>query len=148
MLIETSRFGSLEVDESRTITFPKGLLGFPRHHDYVLIEAGQDSYFWWLQSLDLPDLAFVVTDPSVFIPTYKVPLREEQLDEMGMDSIDDAQVFVIVNKRDNTLTGNLQGPLVVHVTRRVGEQLVLSDRRFTTRVPLMELGSPVTAAAG
>lgn len=148
MLIETSRFGSLEVDDSRIITFPKGLLGFPRQQQYVLIEAGQDSYLWWLQSIDLPDLAFVVTDPSVFVPTYKVPIREEQLDEMGMESLDDAQVFVIVNKRDNMLTGNLQGPLIVHVTRRTGEQLVLSDRRFTTRVPLIELGSRVTAAAG
>ena len=148
MLIETSRFGPLDVDESRIITFPKGLLGFPKYQQYVLIEAGQNSYLWWLQSIDMPDLAFVVTDPSVFVPTYKVPIREEQLDDLGMDSIQDAQVFVIVNKRDNLLTGNLQGPLIVHVTKRIGEQLVLSDRRFTTRVPLIELTSRVTAAAG
>ena len=143
MLIETSRFGPVEVDETRVITFPKGLLGFPSYHDYVLIEAGQDSYLWWLQSTEVPDLAFVVTDPSVFVPTYKVPIREEHLEELGMESIQEAQVFVIVNKREN-----LQGPLVVNVNRRIGEQLVLSDRRFTTRVPLIELNSRVTAAAG
>lgn len=147
MWIETSRFGRLEVDETRVISFPKGLLGFPRYQNYVLIEAGQDSYFWWLQSIDVPDLAFVVTDPSAFVPTYKVPIRTEHMDELGMESLDEAQVFVIVNKRDNLLTGNLQGPLVVNVTKRVGEQLVLSDRRFTTRVPLIEVGSRVTAAA-
>ena len=147
MLIETSRFGSLEVDETRIITFPKGLLGFPRYKQYVLLEAGENSSFWWLQSIEAPDLAFVVTDPAAFVPTYKVPIREEQLDELGMETIADAQVFVIVNKRDNMLTGNLQGPLVVHVTQRVGEQLVLSDRRFTTRVPLVELSTPAMAAA-
>jgi flagellar assembly factor FliW len=148
MEIETSRFGPVDVDESRIITFPKGLLGFPKYKRYVLIEAGENSYFWWLQSIELADLAFVVTDPSVFVPTYKVPLRTEHLDDLGMETVEDAQVFVIVNKREQLLTGNLQGPLVVHVTRRVGEQLVLSDRRFTTRVPLIELGSRVTAAAG
>lgn len=148
MWIETSRFGRVDVDETRIITFPKGLLGFPRYKDYVLIEAGQESYFWWLQSVELPELAFVVTDPSVFVPTYKVPIRPEHMEELGMESLEEAQVFVIVNKRDHVLTGNLQGPLVVHVSRRVGEQLVLSDRRFTTRVPLIELGSRVTAAAG
>lgn len=147
MLIQTSRFGELEVDDQRVITLPKGLLGFPECQRYVLLEAGEDSYFWWLQSVDLPDLAFVVTDPSLFVPTYRVPLREEQMRELGMDSLEEAQVFVIVNKRNRTLTGNLQGPLVIHVGRRVGEQLVLSDRRFTTRVPLIELSAPVEAAS-
>ena len=147
MQINTSRFGEIAVDDTRVLHFPKGLLGFPGYQDYVLIEAGQDSYFWWLQSVDLPDLAFVVTDPSLFVPTYKVPLKAEQMAEMQMQSLEEAQVFVIVNKRDNVLSGNLQGPLIVHVTRRTGEQLVLSDRRFTTRVPLIELSSQVHAAS-
>lgn len=147
MLIQTSRFGEVDVDETRIINFPKGLLGFPRYQQYVLLEAGKDSYFWWLQSIDLPDLAFVVTDPSLFVPTYRVPLKADQMNELGVDDLDQAQVFVIVNKRDKVLTGNLQGPLVVHVSKRVGEQLVLSDRRFTTRVPLIELGSQVRAVS-
>ena len=147
MLIETTRFGQVEVEEARIICFPKGLLGFPRFKQYVLIESGKDSTFWWLQSIDLPELAFVVTDPSLFVPTYQVPIKPEQLSELGISSIEEAQVFVIVNKREHTLTGNLQGPLVVSVRQRVGEQLVLSDRRFTTRVPLIELGAPLAASA-
>lgn len=147
MLIETSRFGQVDVEGSRILEFPKGLLGFPRHTRYVLLEAERDSYFWWLQSVDAADLAFVVTDPSLFVSTYRVPLRQEQMDEMGMASLDEAQVFVIVNKRGNVLTGNLQGPLVVHVQERRGEQLVLSDRRFTTRVPLMEITPKMQAAS-
>jgi len=147
MLIETTRFGQVEVEEARVIRFPKGLLGFPRFKQYVLIESGKDSSFWWLQSIDLPELAFVVTDPSLFVPTYQVPVKPEQLSELGVSSIDEAQVFVIVNKREHTLTGNLQGPLVVSVQQRIGEQLVLSDRRFTTRVPLIELGAPLAASA-
>jgi flagellar assembly factor FliW len=147
MLIKTSRFGEVDVDQSRIITFPKGMLGFPKYKQYVLIEAGDESYFWWLQSIEMPDLAFVVTDPSMFVPTYKVPLKPEQMQEMGIGSLDEAQVFVIVNKRDQVLTGNLQGPLVIHCGKRVGQQLVLSDRRYTTRVPLIELGAAVHAAS-
>ena len=115
------------------------MLGFPKYSRFVLLEAGQDSYFWWLQSVEQPELAFVVTDPSLFVPTYRVPLRPEQMQEMQLESLDDAQVFVIVNKRDRILTGNLQGPLIVQVDKRIGAQLVLSDRRFTTRVPLVEI---------
>lgn len=152
MKIQTTRFGEVDVEEARVIRFPKGLLGFSKYRDYVLIESGDstrpndDSYFWWLQSADLPELAFVVTDPTLFVSTYKVPIHAEQMQSLGLDSIEDAQVFVIVNKRDHALTGNLQGPLVVNVGSRCGEQLVLSDRRFTTRVPLMELRTPVAEA--
>ncbi|HAI10915.1 MAG TPA: hypothetical protein DCM28_04380 [Phycisphaerales bacterium] len=145
MIVNTTRFGQVEVDDSRVIVFPKGLLGFPSYTRYVLIEPGEDSYFLWLQSTQTPDLAFVVTDPSLFVPTYKVPIKQDQMRELGIASLSSAQVFVIVNKVDRMLTGNLQGPLVINVATKVGEQLVLSDRRFTTRVPLVELGSPVEA---
>jgi hypothetical protein len=53
-------------------------------------------------------------------------------------------VFVIVNKVDDLLTGNLQGPLVVNVETRQARQLVLSDRRYSTRHPLMRV--PAQAA--
>lgn len=148
MMISTTRFGKVEVDEQRIITFPKGLLGFPRYKTFVLMEPAADSYFFWLQSIETPDLAFVVTDPSLFVSSYKVPIKPEQMEELGLESLDHAQVLVIVNKRDTLLTGNLQGPLVIHVHRKVGEQLVLSDRRFTTRVPLLELRAGVEAMAG
>ncbi len=39
------------------------------------------------------------------------------------------------------LTGNLQGPLVINVATRVGKQLVLADKRYTTRHPMMRLPS-------
>ncbi|MFW6059106.1 MAG: flagellar assembly protein FliW [Phycisphaeraceae bacterium] len=147
MRIETSRFGPVDVEPTRILTFPKGILGFPAYTRYVLLEAGEDASFWWLQSVDAPDLAFIVTDPTLFVPTYRVPIRGEQMSEMGLSSLDEAQVLVIVNKRGRTLTGNLQGPLVVHLNDRTGVQLVLSDRRYTTRVPLVELAEPVHAAS-
>jgi len=153
MNVNTTRFGQVQVEEARVIHFPKGLLGFSKYQDYVLIESGdegrpeEESFFWWLQSVDLPDLAFVVTDPSLFVSTYKVPIHAEQMLGLGIESIDQAQVFVVVNKREHMLTGNLQGPLVINVGQRRGEQLDLSDRRFTTRVPLLEIRTAVPQAA-
>ena len=145
MLVRTTRFGRIEIDDQRIITFPKGLLGFTGYKRFALIEPGEDSSFFWLQAIDEPDLAFVVTDPSLFVSTYKVPIKTDQMNDLGLEAIEEAQVFVIVNKRGPALTGNLQGPLVINVRNMTGEQLVLSDRRFTTRVPLMELEAPVAA---
>jgi len=138
-MIETSRFGPLEVDQERLIRFPKGILGFPNQQDYALIQTAENSVFYWLQSVDRPDLAFVVCDPRVFVPDYVVPAKLEELAQIGLSDPSSAQVFTIVNKVDDLLTGNLQGPLIVSTETRQAKQLVLSDRRYATRHPLMSL---------
>lgn len=145
MMVNTTRFGEVELDEQRVITFPKGLLGFPRFTQFALLMPEQDSFFYWMQSTQTPDLAFVVTNPTLFVPTYRIPIKSDQIQALGIESPTDAEVFIVVNKRGNLLTGNLQGPLVIHISKRIGEQLVLSDRRYTTRMPLLELNTPVEA---
>ena len=141
MIIETSRFGRLEVDEQRLITFPEGILGFPSNPVYALVQTGEDSGFYWLQAVDRPELAFVVCDPRLFVADFQVPVRREEVKSLGVEDSAGAQVFVIVNKVDDLLTGNLQGPLVINVETREGRQLVLSDKRYSTRHPLMRIPS-------
>ncbi len=141
MIIPTSRFGSLEVDESRLITFERGILGFPDVTRYALMQTGDESAFYWLQAVDRADLAFVVCDPRLFVPEYRVPVKTDELAPIGVADPDRAQVFIIVNKIDGVLTGNLQGPLVVNVDTREGRQLVLSEKKFSTRHPLVRLPS-------
>jgi flagellar assembly factor FliW len=147
MDVRTTRFGVVQIAEDRVITFPKGLLGFSQCKRYCLLEPGEDACFFWLQSLDEPGLAFVVTDPSLFVPDYSVPIRPEQMADMKMDKLEDAQVFVIVNKVEQQLTGNLQGPLVINTVTREGEQMVLAEKRWTTRHPLLRVGEPARATA-
>ncbi len=145
MQVRTTRFGTVEIAEDRVICFPKGLLGFSGFRKCCLLEPAEDSAFFWLQSLDDPSLAFVVTDPSFFVPDYSVPIRSEQMGDLGLSRLEDAQVFVIVNKVDQTLTANLQGPLVINTLNRQGEQFVLAEKRWTTRHPLITLGKGVQA---
>ena len=145
MLVQTSRFGKIEIAEDRVITFPKGLLGFASCTQYCLLEPNNDACFYWLQSTEDPSLAFVVTDPSLFVTDYSVPIRPEQMEGLSLERFEDAKVLVIVNKIDHTLTGNLQGPLVVNLTNCQAEQLVLVDKRWSTRHPLMTLPGAATA---
>lgn len=147
MIVQTSRFGPVEVDEGRTIEFPRGILGFPQYKSYVLIQPEQDSTFYWLQSLQAADLAFVVTDPLLFVPDYQVPLREETRQELGINDLTEANVLVIVNKVGDTLTANLQGPLVIHAETRVAAQIVISEKKYQTRHPILTLQRPGKPAA-
>lgn len=149
MLIQTTRFGPIEVDETKIITLKEGLLGFPQYRRYALIQAGGDPdgpagpesepVFFWLQSVDAPNLAFVVCDPLVFVPDYQVPIRRDDMEGLQLQNLEDAQVLVIVNKVDSALTANLLGPIVVGARSLQGKQLVLSDKRYGTRHRLMPL---------
>jgi len=147
MEVQTSRFGTVQIAEDRVITFPRGLLGFQEQKRYCLLQPNDDACFFWLQSLENPDLAFVMTDPNLFVPEYAVPIRTEQMEDLRLEKLEDAQVFVIVNKVGEKLTGNLQGPLVVNTMAKIGEQMVLAEKRWTTRHELMAIESPARAAS-
>jgi flagellar assembly factor FliW len=146
MEIETTRFGQMTVDDDRIISLPKGLLGFPNHTRFALIQTGQENYFFWLQSIDEPNLAFVVTDPSIFFKDYEVPVREETSADIELTDPQAVQVFVICNKVDEWLTGNLLGPIVVNAQNRLAQQVVLTEKKWTTRQPLLKLQTEVPLA--
>ena len=139
MIVHTSRFGAVEVDEDRVITFARGILGFPKYGRYALIQPEPDATFFWLQSVEAADLAFVVTDPLLFVPDYQVPLREETRQDLGLADLSEASVLVIVNKVGDVLTANLQGPLVIHATTRAAAQVVISEKKYQTRHPILQL---------
>jgi flagellar assembly factor FliW len=146
MEIQTTRFGRLTVDEDRVMTFPNGLLGFPDNGRFALIQAGEDNYFYWLQSVDEPSLAFVVTDPGIFFKDYNVPIREETVEALRLEDEAHAQVFVICNKVGDWLTGNLLGPIVANAANRLATQVVLTEKKWTTRQPLLKLQPEVPLA--
>lgn len=147
MEVRTTRFGVIDIAEDRVITFPQGILGFPGLTRYCLLQPGDDACFFWLQSMDDPNLAFVVTDPAFFEKDYSVPIRHEQMESLGLDRLEDAQVFIIVNKIDDQLTGNFQGPLVINTVSKTAEQMVLAEKRWTTRQVLMRVASGAQQAA-
>ena len=139
MNVRTTRFGTVDLDEERIITFPAGLLGFSSFKSFALLQPDEEGVFFWLQSLDSPDLAFVVTDPTLWVNDFEASIRREQMEELGLNGLEKAQVFVIINKYGQSLTANLQGPLVVNLNNHKAMQLVLADKRWTTRHELVQL---------
>lgn len=150
MNVQTTRFGTVDIDRNRIITFEAGLLGFSSQRKFVLLQPDDDGVFYWLQAIEAQELAFVVTDPSLWVPEYEATIRRDQMKEVELASLEDAQILVIVNKYDQTLTGNLQGPIVINLKNYQGIQLVLADKRWTTRheiVQLQETAQPQAATA-
>ena len=139
MLIETTRFGAVEIDDSRVITFKDGLLGFPNHRRFALLQAAEDSIFFWLQAVEDPALAFLVCDPLAFVPDYQAQIRADDVRTLELRELTDCQILVILNKHDGAMTANLLGPLVIGARSLLAKQLVLSDKRYSTRYPITRI---------
>jgi flagellar assembly factor FliW len=134
MKVNTKAFGLIEVDEKQRVFFPQGLLGFDDYSEYVLMDA-EHQPFYWLQSVDEQEIAFVLINPFLFRPDYEVNITNEELAEIGINSPDSAWIFAIVTipQDGSPMTANLQGPLVINRENMTGIQAVLSDARWRTR---------------
>ena len=139
MKVNTKPYGLIEVDERQRIFFPYGILGFESLKDYVLLDARQQP-FYWLQSLDVVEIAFVLINPRIFRPDYKLEVEEEELREIGIESPKDILDFAIVTIPENTtkMTANLQGPIIINKKTRVGRQSISTNPKWQVRHVILE----------
>jgi len=138
MNVLTKAFGKIEVDEKQKVSFPLGLFGFEDYRDYILIDAEHNPFFW-LQSVDEQEIAFILINPFLFRPDYEVNIGNDELAEIGITAPENALIFVIVTipQDGNSMTANLQGPLVINKEKMTGMQAVLSDPRWRTKHNIM-----------
>jgi flagellar assembly factor FliW len=143
MKVVTSRFGELDIGDDRVIEFPLGILGFADYKRWILLQASPQSAFFWLQSVDDANLAFILAQPQTFFNDYQVRIQAEELHSIALEDAADGEVFVICNKVGDHVTVNLQGPLVFNARTKQARQVVLSDRRLTTRHQICALHAAV-----
>jgi len=135
--VATKAYGLIEVDERQKIIFPQGLFGFEELQDYILLDAERQP-FYWLQSMQEEQVAFILVNPFLFRPDYEVNISNEELAEIGIRSPEKALILSIVTiPGDGPMTANLQGPLIINRDNRTGKQAVLSDARWKTRHDIM-----------
>ena len=136
--VRTTRFGEINIARGKSIELQGGILGFPGSTLYAILDHEEDSPFKWLQSLDQGELAFVISDPMIFFPDYKLHFRKEELTNLRIDDQGDAVIFVILSLHSqiHEMTANLQGPIIVNAKNRTGRQVVLKDSTWRTKHPL------------
>jgi len=139
MLANTKAYGKIEIDEKQLITFPKGILGFDKLKEFVLLDAQQQP-FYYLQSLEIQEICFILIDPFLFRPDYEPDIDDEELKEIGIEGQSEAIVFAIVTvpQTGGPMTANLAGPLVVNRVSRLGRQAILQDSKWQTKHDIMD----------
>jgi flagellar assembly factor FliW len=127
----------------KALHFPDGLPGLPDLEHFVIVELREDGAFQQLQSLDNMDVSMIVCVPWLFFPDYAPVLSDLEQQELGLETADDAVLFVpvSVDRDSRQMYLNLLGPFVVNARTRKGRQLVLTGTSYTTRTPIELPGS-------
>ena len=139
MKVVTKPYGAIEVDNRQKISFPYGILGFENLKSYLLLDAVQQP-FYWLQSLDVVEVAFVLINPRIFRPDYSLDVPREELEEIDIESEDNMLDFAIVTIPDNpaNMTANLQGPIIINKLSRIGRQSISNNDKWQVRHLIMQ----------
>lgn len=140
MDIETLRFGKIPVEEDKVITFPRGILGFAKNKRYILFPHSEGSPFFWLQSVEDGDLAFVVMNPQLVKPDYSVDVEENVLKELDIKQDDSLEVVCIVTipRTDpKRMTINLLGPIIINAQSRSAVQIICDKQNYSHRFPVI-----------
>src|SRR5438105_3887673 len=124
MQIQTTRFGTVEIEADDIIHFPNGMLGLEDCRHWVLLADAENDALGWLQSTARADVALAVVSPRRFQAEYQVRVSRSELAPLALKEVKDAKVLVIVGKSERGITLNLKAPLVINVSQRVGRQVV------------------------
>ena len=138
MQINTVRFGQVEIDESKIITFNEGLPGIEDRKSFAILHF-EDSYpIIWLQSLDDEGICLPVTDTFTVWPEYAFELEDKDAEEIGIDSVGDLHVLsvLLIPEKLEMMTINLVAPIVINMTNGMGKQVVLSSSEYNIRQPV------------
>jgi flagellar assembly factor FliW len=112
--IESTRFGTIEVNPESVLEFPRGLIGLGGSR-FVLVAPEPDSVFMWLHSADDPSLALPVTRPWNFFPDYAVELSDSETARLDLPDGAEPDVWVTVRatERLEDFSANLKAPILV-----------------------------------
>jgi flagellar assembly factor FliW len=133
---KTSKHGEVSYKMSDKIKVTKGILGFNKYRNYVIVKKEEDQPFMWLQSVENPDLAFVIVDPLIFFPNYMIIPEKSDLDELKVSDAKELEIYVIVNfpsENPQLSSANLIAPLVVNPKLDLGKQIVLPKSPYTSK---------------
>lgn len=136
MKLQTKFFGEIEYDADDILTFPDGLYGFDKDHEFLLIPfEGSNGSLLCLQSRANSALAFILLDPFALMPDYTPNLQKNELTFLGVKDSGDLCYYVmcVVKEPFSESTVNLKCPVAINPTTRISAQVILDSDQYEMR---------------
>lgn len=138
MKIISSKLGEIEYKEDDIITLSSPFLGFPDLNDFLLISNESSYPFLWFQSVEDPDICFVIAEAVTFFKDYNPTLNKREIKVLAIDDMKEVKIFCIVVVPDDPKmsTANLRAPLVINFAKKLAKQIILDDDTYKIKTPL------------
>lgn len=140
MTIQTRDFGLLEIEKEKIYHFVQPLFGFEQYRDFVVLhdeEIGESIV--WLQSVEEPELCFIMMDPSAVTEGYSPKLPPEFDSLLGAGDCF-CWVVAVVPENFRASTVNLKSPVFLNPNNKRGAQIIL-EGKYPVRFPIAKGGA-------
>jgi flagellar assembly factor FliW len=134
--INTSRFGEIEVDETKIVHFKDGIPAFENEHEFVILPYEEESPYYFMQSLKSPELAFLLTIPFLFFQDYSFELDDETVEDLAITDNEKVYYYALItipNGSIRYMTANLVAPIVLNSENMQAKQIILEKTNYTTK---------------
>ena len=144
MRVKTRIFGEIEIDESKIIHFPSGIIGFPEMTDFAIIydeEKGKDAPIRWMQSLQETEFVLPVMDPLLVMATYNPEVEDDYLIPLGEIKEEDALVLVTVRVPEDLqkMSVNLQAPIIINAETKKAAQIIVNTEKYPVKYYIYDI---------
>ncbi len=143
MKLSTRIFGEVEIEDSKIINFPNGIIGFPDLKRFTLMHDGEDesASIKWLQSVEEPTFAMPVMDPLIVCPDYKPMVDIKDVTEMG--ELDENEMLVLVTvtvpHELEKMSVNLMGPFIINTKDMTAVQTIVDNDEYPVKCPIYDI---------
>ena len=132
MQANTRLFGAIDIPDDKIIVLENGMIGLPEMKYFALIfdeEKVGGGKVRWLQSMDDPETAFPVMDPSLVKDDYSPMINDDILRPLG--ELNEENTFILttltVPKEVEKMSINLKAPIIINAETRKGAQIIVEN---------------------
>jgi len=138
MQIETVRFGLVEVDEAKLITFNEGIPGLEEYRRYALLQFEESYPIIWLQSVEEGGICLPVLDTFAVLTGYVFDIADEDVKELDLKGPEELHVVsvVVIPEEVQGMTANLAAPIIINTVSGKAKQIMLTGSDYNVRVPV------------
>ncbi len=120
-----------------SVTFPESLPGLDGAQLWELLEHEAARPFLWMRSVDRPGLNLLVIDPRLVAPSYDPGIGSADLERVGLKPGRKAVLLSVVTLEGDAAFANLLAPILINPEELVGAQVILDDKEWPIRHPIM-----------
>ncbi len=138
MTIDTTRFGVIDIDGTRLISFLDGIPGFEDCKRFAILYT-EDTYpICWLQSVDDPDVCLGIMNSYLVMPNYMPDVSDDLVYDLNIQDHKNLMVFsVVVIPEDYTkMTANMAAPIIINTENNLGKQAIIQNNEYTVQYPV------------